>query len=147
MTNLTTERTVERQEKWEPVPGIVTPAARAMVEEDHEGLVVTLMFSEVVDGHQSDLRINFGRVLGYSVYEEFVCPWDTSEAAPRLGGRWERYIYPLLVIRDSKWMASLVNLSIVHPDCVHYRLLTLDQIVDVLCNKQPEVAWVTGAES
>ena len=69
-----TEPIIERHEKWEPVTGIVTPAARALISEDHEGLVVTMMFSEVVDGLDSDLRISFGRVAGYTVYEEFVHP-------------------------------------------------------------------------
>jgi hypothetical protein len=139
--------TVERQEKWEPVEGIVTPAARAVLTEDHEGLVVTMMFSEIADGLQSDLRMNFGRVFAYTVYEEFVHPWDTVEAAPRLALRWERYIYPLLQIKNSKWMSSLANFLFLHPESIHYRLLTLDQIVDVLCNKPPEVTWVSGVQS
>jgi hypothetical protein len=40
----------EQEERWEPVEGIVTPVARAVVEEDHNGLVVTLVFSEMVNG-------------------------------------------------------------------------------------------------
>ena len=71
-----TDLIVERHEKWPPVEGIVTAAARAVVSEDHEGLVVIMMFSEIVDGPASDLRINFGRVAAYTVYEEFVHPWD-----------------------------------------------------------------------
>jgi hypothetical protein len=143
-----TEPIVERHEKWKPVDGIVTPAARAVVGENHEGLVVTMMFSEIVEGSDSDLRIKFGRVAAYTVYEEFVHPSDSPQTdLPMIesGG----YVYPLLLIRDSEWVRSLSDRDrlLGFPDCVHYRLLTLDEIVDVLCNKQPEVTWIKGVDS
>lgn len=143
MTNLTPEQTIEKQEKWEPIHPIESPAASALISENNEGLTVTLLFSKIVDGRHADLCIKFGPVLAYTVYEEFVHPWETLEAAPRLTGRWETYIYPLLQIKDSQWMAALPNLLFVHPDAMHYRLLTLDKIVDVLCSKLPEVIWVS----
>lgn len=134
---------VERHEKWEPVEGIATPAARALIEEDHEGLVVTLVFSEIVDGDGSDLRIKFGRVAGYTVYEEFVHPWDNPQTEfPMIGDESGRFVYPLLLIHDSQWMRSLSGRLVDFPNCVHYRLLTLDEIVDVLSNKEPEVTWI-----
>lgn len=141
-----TERTIERHEKWEPVEGIATAATRAVVSEDHEGLIVTMMFSEMVEGSDSDLRIRFGRVAAYTIYEEFVHPWDSPQTkSPMIDDG--RFVYPLLVIHDSEWLRSLSDRLIGFPDCVHYRLLTLDQIVDVLSNKQPEVSWVKAAES
>ena len=147
MTNLTTEHAAERQEKWEPIDGIVTPVASALVAEDHEALTVTLLFSEIVDGRDWDLRLKFDCVLAYSVYEEFVHPWEISESAPTLKGRWETYPYPLLQIKHSTWMASLPNVLLLHPDSIHCRFLTLDKIVDVLCSKPPEVSWVTGRQA
>ncbi len=143
-----TEATFERHEKWEPIEGIVTPAARALVKEDHEGLVVTMIFSEIVGGGNSDLRIRFGRVAGYTVYEEFVHPWDSPQTeSPMIRDGSKRCVYPLLLIHDSEWVRSLSDRLIGFPDSVHYRLLTLDQIVDVLCNKQPEATWVNAVES
>lgn len=144
MTQLATEQT-EKQEKWEPIDRIETPAAAALVGEDKEGLTITLLFSDIADGGDSDLCLRFGHVLAYSVYEEFVHPWQTSESAPRLTGRWETYFYPLLRINESRWMASLPDLLAIHPDTIHYRLLTLDQIVDVLCSKPPKVSWARNA--
>jgi len=134
----------ERQEQWNPIEGIETPAGRALLHDDHDGLTVTLLFSEIAGASDANLRIEFGDVLAYCVYEEFEHPWETAESAPRLSGRWDRYIYPLLQINDSKWIASLPNLLFVHPGATHYRLLTLDQIIDVLCLKQPKVSWVTA---
>lgn len=147
MTDVATEQAVERQEKWEPIEGVMSPAGGVRVAEDHTGLTVTLLFSEIKGGPESDLQINFGHIVGYSVYEEFVHPWESVNLAPRLAGHWEGYIYPLLEIKNSKWMASLPHLSLVDPNCVHYRLLTVDEIVDVLSSKTPEVAWVKGVES
>jgi hypothetical protein len=141
-----TELIIERHEKWEPVEGIATPAARAEVVEDREGLVVTMIFSEVIDGSDSDLRIRFGRVAGYTVYEEFVHPWDSPQTeSPMIGDG--RFVHPLLLIHDSEWMRSLSDRLLGFPNCVHHRLLTLDQIVDVLSNIQPEVAWIKGTKS
>ena len=125
--------------------GVVTPAASARIAEDDDGLTVTLLFSKIVNGRDSDLRVRFGRVLAYTVYEEFVHPWETSASAPRLDDRWESYIFPLLQISESRWVASLANLLHVHANAIHYRLLTLDQIVDVLCSKPPEVSWIDQA--
>ena len=130
---------LEQAEKWEPVEGIITPVARAMVAEDHEGLVVTLVFSEIVNGLQSDLQMSFGRIHAYTVYEEFVHPWEFVGAVPRFAEPWEGYVYPLLQIHNSRWISSIPNLLFVHPNCIHYRFVTLDQIVDVLCNKPPTV--------
>jgi hypothetical protein len=134
---------MERQERWEPVEGIVTPAARAVIEEDENGLAVTLMFSEIVNGLDSDLRIRLGRVPAYTVYEEFVHPWNISQTElPKLAGEWESYAFPLLLIHDSAWLDSLTGQLISYPDSVHYRFVTLDQVVDVLCTNPPEVTWI-----
>jgi hypothetical protein len=138
-----TDQNVERHERWEPVAGIVTAAARAEVCEDHTGLVVTMMFSEMSDGLDSDLRIKFGRVAGYTVYEEFVHPWESHGIeSPMIGEGSRRCVFPLLLIHGSEWLRSLSDRLLGFPDCVHYRLLTLDEIVDVLCNKVPEVSWI-----
>jgi hypothetical protein len=54
----------------------------------------------------------------------------------------KRFVFPLLLIHDSAWVRSVSDRLIGFPDSVHYRLVTLDQIVDVLSNKLPEVNWV-----
>lgn len=136
------KNTAERYEKWEPVKGIVTPVASALIAEDHEGLQVTLLFSEIVDGGDSDLSLKFGRVLAYTVYEELLHPWEFSEAPPTLEWKSQTYTYPLLQIQNSRWIASIPNFSFVYPDATHYRLLTLDQVADVLCSRLPEVNWL-----
>jgi hypothetical protein len=140
---------IEHYEKWEPVASVHTPAARASIREDHNGLLVTLSFSEVVGGSDSDLEMKFGRVPAYAIYEEFVHPWNSYEAKspPKLDERWQNYCFPLLIVIDSVWLESFSeNQLINYPECIHYRLVTLDQIVDVLCNKAPGVSWVRTSE-
>jgi hypothetical protein len=136
---------IEQYSKWEPVEGVATPVARALIDEDEDGLTVILMFSEIIEGVHSDLRIKFGRVPAYTIHEEFVHPWGGSEP-PKLVGIWESYSYPLLLVQGSEWANSLGDRLVGYPTPVHYRFLTLDQIVDVLCNKLPEVTWVKGAQ-
>ncbi|MDX6443485.1 MAG: hypothetical protein QOH71_559 [Blastocatellia bacterium] len=139
---------IEQQEKWEPVEGIVTPAASALIHEDNEGLVVTLLFSDVIDGRTSDLCMKFGRVRAYTVYEEFLHPWNRLQKEfPRLTGKWENYTYPLLLIQDSEWVSWLSDLIIIPPSPIQYRFVTLDRIVDVLCNRSPEMTWVNRLKS
>ena len=108
-----------------------------------------MIFSEVVNGPDSDLQISFGRVPAYTAYEEFAHPWNTSSTKPppKLNGRWENYCFPLLIVKDSRWLDSFSESQLINsPECVHYRLVTLDQIVDVLCNKGPKADWIKASE-
>src|SRR5882724_4640181 len=135
----------EHYEKWERVASVDTPAARASIVEDHRGLSVTLWFSEVVGAPNSNLEISFGRVPAYAVHEEFVHPWNSyeTESPPKLAGQWQRYSLPLLIVKDSIWLKSFSESQLInYPECVHYRLVTLDQTVDVLCNQAPSVSWL-----
>lgn len=138
---------LERQKKWQPVEGIIAPVANALITENHEGLVVTLLFSNVIDGVSSDLRLRFGRVRAYTVYEEFIHPWNRSQKEfPKLTGKWENYTYPLLLIENSEWVRWLSDL-LLSPAPTHYRFVTLDEIVDVLCDRTPEVTWIDAVKA
>ena len=123
-------QTVETAKKWEPVEGLVTPAGRVCVAMDDREVIVTMVFSEIVDGLNSDLRITFGRVPAFAVHEEFIHPWNSSHPAPRLGGKWEAYTYPLLLIQDSEWVHSLQQQLVATPNPVHYRFALVDRPAD-----------------
>jgi len=136
---------LERYEKWEPVEGITTPVYCAFINEDYDRLTVTLIFSDILDGLDKDLRIHLGRVPAYTVHEEFVHPWNTytTEPAPKLEGRWDNYNFPLLIVKNSVWLRSFSEIQLFHyPDSIHYQFVTLDQTVDVLCNNLPEASWI-----
>jgi hypothetical protein len=136
---------LERYEKWEPVDGITTPAGHALIKDDEEGLSVTLIFSAIVNGLDIDLRIHFGFVAAYTVHEEFVHPWNTydSEPLPKLEGKWKGSSFPLLIVKNSVWLGSFAEHQLTHfQGNTHYRFVTSDDTVDVLCNKVPEASWV-----
>ena len=136
--------TPERYEKWEAVKGITAPIARVAIEEDDNGLRMTLYFSEMVNGLPSNLHINFGRVPAYAVYDEFVHPWlSHTQFPPRLDGAWDGYSFPLLLVNNSQWQSSFSESQMINwTNSLHYRIVTLDHTVDVLCNTVPEVKWV-----
>lgn len=136
---------LERYEKWEPVEGITTPAGGALINEDIEGLSVTLIFSEIVNGLQADLRIHFRGVAAYTVHEEFVHPWNAyvSEPIPKLEETWKGWSFPLLIVKNSVWLGSFSEHQLIdRPDSVHYRFVTLGSTVDVLCGGLPEASWI-----
>lgn len=140
----------ELYEKWEAAEGIEAPVARALVNENHEGLSVTMLFSEIIGGLGKDLRMDFGRVPAYAVHEEFVHPWNVSDVGtlPKLGGEWGDYSFPLLTVKNSRWLGSFSESQLAsHQNCIHYRLVTLDQTVDVLCNRAVKVSWVTPQQA
>lgn len=134
-------------ERWEPVDGIETPVACAVVK-DNAGLSIVLVFSGIVGGLKSDLQLSFENVPAYAVYEEFSHPWqfNETEPPPYLTGRWERHAFPMLIVKNSVWLDSFSDSQLVnYPDCVHYRLVTLDKTVDILSNRTPKVSWLTPA--
>jgi len=135
----------ETYEKWELIEGITTPAAFSLVKDDRDGLTVTLVFSAIIDGIDTNLQIKFGRVPAYTVHEEFSHPWMNyeTETAPMLNGRWDNYAFPTLIVKDSRWLNSFTDVQLLGFDeCTHYQLRTLDKTVDVLCDRVPEVSWV-----
>ncbi|MBW4582638.1 MAG: hypothetical protein KME42_23960 [Tildeniella nuda ZEHNDER 1965/U140] len=142
---------LERYEKWEPVEGITNPVHCARINEGEQGLSITLIFSKTVDGLHAKLRINFvGRTPAYTVHEEFVHPWNVAfvEPIPKLEGKWVGWTFPLLIVKHSTWLKSFSESQIVgYADSIHYRLMTLDKIVDVLYDGVPEASWVQQANS
>jgi hypothetical protein len=136
---------LEKCNKWEPIDGITTPASHALIEEVREGLFVTLVFSQIQEGRDADLKINFGRVPAYSVHEEFVHPWNSykADAPPELAENWSGWSFPLVIVKNSVWLQSFSEIQMLnYKNSIHYRLITLDQTVDVICNTVPEVIWI-----
>ena len=82
MTNVNSEQSGEIHEKWMPIEGISTPAASALIVEDRDGLTVTLLFSEIIDGSHSDLCLKFRRVL---------CRSEERRVGKECRSRWSPY--------------------------------------------------------
>jgi hypothetical protein len=99
-------------------------------------------------GGERDLRVRFGRdVVACMSHREFAHPWqaygDAAEV-PRLAGPWAAYAYPLLLVGNSRWLASFGDGQI--PDFEralvrHFRFVSLGNTVDVLTTGDASAEW------
>ena len=111
---------MESYSRWELVQGIDLPCADILMEIGVARTEIRLRFSVMSDGPPRDLLLDFGpRILACMSHEEFVHPWNDSrstEAVPTLGGRWERYAFPLLQVHNSEWLASFSDSQVLDPE-------------------------------
>jgi hypothetical protein len=143
---------MESYTRWEPASGIASPCADIVLHGDPRSTTVLCRFSEVRGALPRDLAIRFGTdVVASMSHEEFVHPWQRESRGalvPRLEGEWRRYAFPLLEVHDSEWLASFSDGEILEPDRVglrHFRLVSLDNTVDILARGTPEAEWVAPA--
>jgi hypothetical protein len=141
---------METYARWEPVAGVTSPCG-ILLEVGPSTVTARLRFS-AVGAAPRDLLLTFaGRVVACMSHEEFAHPWHAEELdaeVPRLDGRWARYAFPLLEVRNSRWLASFSDSQILDPDrpgLTHYRLVSLDNTVDVLAAGGVAAAWVSPA--
>jgi hypothetical protein len=111
---------MESYSRWELVRGIDLPCADILVEIGVARTAIRLRSSVMSDGPPRDLLLDFGpRILACMSHEEFVHSWNgtrSTEAVPTLGGRWERYAFPLLQVHNSEWLASFSDSQVLDPE-------------------------------
>ena len=136
----------ETYEPWDPTGRISTPCAGALIEEDDNDLRIRLLFSQIVGGPVEDLLLATSWHLALMSHQEIAHPSLDGRLpqCPRLTGRWENYCFPLIVVRESSWMASFPD-SRLAPDgrtaFTHYRIITLDRTVDLLTARDVKAEW------
>lgn len=142
----------EQYTRWEPAAGVNAPCSDVILHADPADLTVLLRFSAVTDGIERDLLIRFGRdVVACMSHDEFVHPWqayDDVAPVPRLAGEWAPYAYPLLLVSDSRWLASFSDSQILDDQRAaarHFRFMSFDNTVDVLTVGEAVAEWVTPA--
>jgi hypothetical protein len=138
--------------RWTPVPDVVAPCAYIVLCTDPVDHTVRLCFSAVRDAPPREVVIRFGRdVMACMSHEEFAHPWhmdDSTGEVPRIGGRWGKYTFPLLEVRDSVWLATFSDSQIEDERRAvarHFRFVSLDNTVDVLTNGDATAEWVPAA--
>jgi hypothetical protein len=139
----------EQYARWEPVAGVNAPCFHVVLHDDPADLTVLLRFSAVTGGVDDDLLIRFGRdVVACMSHDEFVHPWqayDDGAPVPRLGGEWASYAYPLLLVSDSRWLASFSDSQILDDQRAaarHFRFVSFDNTVDVLTVGEAVAEWI-----
>ena len=128
-------------ERWLPVADVPAYFGDYSLHDDFDGLRVIL---HPAKGSDRDLVITFGRaVLGYRVFEEFAHPRLHQETSADPSPEWPWGTYPLLIIRDSEWLATFSDSQLApwFEQVEHYFFYTLSNSFDVLAHAQPEVHW------
>jgi hypothetical protein len=143
---------MESYARWQPVPDVTTPCAEIVLYADPGATTVRLRFSLVRDAAPRDLVLGFGRdVVACTSYEEFAHPWQLATgdgAVPRLAEPWAGYAFPLLLVQPSRWLASFSDYQLDderRSAAAHYRLVSLDNTVDVLTTGRVTAEWVAAA--
>ena len=82
----------EIHNRFQPVDGVATPCAAAVLHADPAAVTVRFVFSDVRGSPGRDLLVRFGReVIACMSHDEFVHPWQMDKATgevPRLDAPW-----------------------------------------------------------
>ena len=125
------------QERWEtPVSDAASLAMVSLLDQD--GLHITLQ--DLRDPGRRRFRFSFERVPAYrNILEEY----RTSERRTGEGLGWTR------IDPESAWLADLRRreplLDHFRPGCVHYVIVTEDDVLDVLSPEPPEIVEMPAA--
>jgi len=136
-------------ERWFPVAGVPAYFGDYSLHDDFDGFRVIL---HPAKGSDRDLVLTFGRaVLGYRLFGEFAHPrlhQETSpepspETSPEPSPEWPWGTYPLLIVRDSEWLATFSDSQLApwFEQAQHYFFYTLSNSFDILAHAQPEAHW------
>ena len=128
-------------ERWSPVADLPPYFGGYSLHDDFDGLRIIL---HPAKGSDRDLVLMFGRpVLGYRVFDEFAHPRLHQEPSPDPSPAWPWGTEPLLIFRDSEWLATFSDSQIApwFGQVVHYFIYTFDRSLDVLAHGTPEAHW------
>jgi hypothetical protein len=140
----------ERSLRWEPAPGIPeTPIAEVALESAQSGhLRLKLKYFLIQSNDDRDLLLTFSEVRAFKVY------WDGDAVSqekdrPRCSGpRFPDDFWPLLLVENSKWIASGDFLGFgpfaLDATYQHFRVLTLDRHVDIIATGAVSAEWISA---
>jgi hypothetical protein len=97
--------------RWFPLAGIPEAPCGGIELRSSGELQLSLIvrYAGMLDEFQHDLLIEFDAVEIFESYTETADPWQTNQVEiPMLGGegRWSRYSFPLLEVRNSRYLRS-----------------------------------------
>ena len=128
----------EHYVRWEPIAGRTEhPLGGFELSWTVAGLVATADY--VDDPPVQGLRIDFGRVEAFKVYEEFSDPWaEDCPTQPRLANPTRhQYTWPLLEVGNSRWVQRVVarNGAIESYPWRHLQVVTTDMTLHVMTSR------------
>jgi hypothetical protein len=147
---------MERAIKWMPKREIDSPCADisfTWVSAAHARLVVTMHFSRVVNGPPEDLQLSFTRPLAVAWEEETFGLIDSPEDLPKCtGAHLSRFTHPTLIVEGSRWAERYAANMFAEGDpgakrVTHYFMVSLNDLLHVLAESEPEAAWVPSIDA
>jgi hypothetical protein len=131
-------------ERWSVVTGIDWPAADVCFTYEAPFVTIARMrFSNVVGGSTQDLTVRFPGVIALRHESESFGLIPLPDSLPRFGaGRWSGYTYPLLKVRNSRWLAEHHARNPVEAaDRHHFVLVSMNDLLHILALSHAEASW------
>lgn len=134
--------------KWEPVTGIDYPCADISFKYDAPfELAVTMNFSRVKGLQPKDLLIKFDGPISFRWEDEVFGLNYLPEDLPRCSNpEWKGWTFPLLRVENSLWLKRHHDRNSVYEDRVHFALLSMNDLIQVLALPVVEVQWIKVEE-
>jgi len=135
---------------WHPVEGIDQPCADISFSYSAPSkLRVTMHFSRTAGALRDDLEIDFEGAVGllwmeesaHSVAERMQSPLPKCHDL-----KWANWTFPLLVVSNSEWLSKIEALPL-SQQRVHFLLVSMNDIVEVLALRPPSAKWVVPHEA
>ena len=129
--------TLETYERWEPVADLPEQQLGTLnITSEGRNLFVTVHFDETKV--RQPLRIDFGVIEAFKVYEEFSDCWRVPPQ-PMMSNRvLEQVVWPFQEVRHSNWVARVVkrNGAIGDHAWRHFVIVTLDVVLHVMTDAE-----------
>ena len=138
---------------WEPVSGIDSPCAElSLFLEPSRRLKVLMHFSKVKDGPTLDLELLFSGAVTLRWADEFTGSifHPMSVLAPKCRNeRWSEWIFPLLIIQESPWLATYQSIAELPgtQSLQHFALICMNDLLDIAATPDVVARWVTPTQS
>ncbi|WP_447760625.1 hypothetical protein [Sphingopyxis panaciterrae] len=135
------EESPESYVRWEPLANLPEhPCGSIQISYQREHLIVTAHYA--FDPSSRGIRIDFGRVEAFKVYEEFSDPWmeNTPHQSQVRNGQLNQWTWPLQQVINSSWIGRVArrNAGIEGFEWLHYVVVTADMTLHVMTSSAPE---------
>jgi len=140
--------TTERCLKWDAVPGIDSPCADiSFVYNKADSITVTMHFSRVKNLASRDLELTFNGAISIRWESESFGLNPLPNPLPKCGDtEWDTWTFPLLKVENSSWLrAHLDRHPIAAEGRVHFALITMNDLLQVLASPSVNAQWIAVA--
>ena len=134
----------EEAEIWQPVADITSPCADISYAYADGNARVTMHFSRVSGQARRDLVLHFQGVISLRAEEESCGLVPFPASLPKCPGvEWSEWTYPLLRISSSSWWQQHLDTNpVIAEGRVHYALVSMNDLVQLLCKEDVLAEWV-----